>query len=271
MPLEGAFDIYGSYLTRGLSGVHPDRALRRNLLKVPGAGVPTSADLKTVEDAWIAEQGLFHHVDTTLPLVQLTAQKFGPAKVLLTANYTRISSGGGGGFPNVLVAEEETAVDVAEVYRSSTDEDGNPIFNIYGLPGGDAMVPDLAAQDINHPPHLKRYQRPAARVSVYTTLLFNPFSAVLPLYAHVNAGAVTFAPILGLPNAGPESVLFEGCRVRIRNDGGLIKYDVVYVFLLVQGKFWEQEAKFDTTSATWIVNNRPRFPTASFALAFPYS
>lgn len=270
MPLEGSFDIYGSHLIRGYSGSNVGRAMRRHLLKVPNPGTPTSADLKTVLDAWEAEEGLLHHVDTTLPLATLTAQKFGPGKVLLTANYQQILGSGGFQGANVLIADKETAVDICQVYRKPKNASGVPVFTANGLPGGEVDVPNPAAQKEDVKPTRTMYQRPASRITVRTTLNASPYTAVLPLYAHTNAGAITFLTILAIPDAGPESVLFEGAHERIRNQGGLIKYDVAYQFLGVFGKFYEQQYKWNPATSVFDVEDVPKYPTADFADAFPY-
>ena len=245
LPTDIKSDIVGSWFTRGVSNRRYDRARRVVRVRSLTNSAVANTDFLDAINAVIAQHGLYHHEDTSLPLRTTTVRRWGLTKAYVYMDYAR-------GYvtvpttPASLLASYRTVYAPVQWYRHTFDENGAPSYDAQGLPNG--VLEYLTGNDGTDPsvpPRRWTWQRPAVQFHIPAVLSANPIPNVFHLLETCNRNEITFGG-----NTYPAfTTRFDGVSVDAVEQDSSVVYVVNYQFTAVKTGWWNQMAYFDTANS----------------------
>lgn len=261
-----------SFYTKGVADRRDDRAVRTHHAIGLANSATAPADYTEAAQAFIDEEGLFHHQDITLPLRTLTVRKWGATTARVIGEYSRrwnyVSSN-----PAQTLISYDTVRIITPWYRRLHDENGNqttggaPVGNLPGLPSGPIEFMNGAFNnfDIGAVPRRWQWERKALMFHLPTVLEFNPINQVFNLVDTINATDVTFGGMTFLQYR----VRFDGMSVRVVESSGGVLYLVGYQFTALPYGWYGQIALPPSSPNPWRTSQGLQYQTANFVNAFP--
>lgn len=286
MPRSIKIDIWReSHYTRGVSTNRYDRALRYGLATglVPPSASGNSVndvELQYVTDAFIAQYGLFHKLNRTLPLAYITVKRWGPTKAWVYAYYLRRNASLN--HPTNAFANTATGTYATEWWREGVSpNDGLPLLDNNGLPMGRirGLVNETTAVSTDQP---RSYIITLPTVEVYVPfeLSYNPIlGGSSPMFDLCDKININQFDLYGVA-INPYRARFNGapCRGEYNPSTGLTTFKGGYSYSLCSQGFFRQGVHFGTgfggvfptqpttgiTTPAWRTQIGPAFPLATF-------
>jgi hypothetical protein len=268
-------DLIGSSLTRGVSSLWYDRAVRRcrvlGLTNDP-TGIKTVDLANAVDRAIIDHGGTYPSIDDGLPLRDVRAYKYGKNRAWVTMRYQRNRWSLDPIAPAFETARFQMAYERTPVFRVPGAE--NKFTSRGGLPDGPWYA---TADELNKEkrPLAYMWSRPVVKIAVHTVLSFHPYSATLfNLQGKINDSGITFGNYL----FQKFSVRYDGTDVDwsplasdVSGQPGSA-YPSVHMFTAARAGWYNQYLIWEDTPpliGNWRTNISLAYDTGDFVDAFP--
>lgn len=232
MPITIKYHLYG---TTARLGVTSSRQTSATIYALASGIDNDATGITDAIDQAYSDIGTDHPVYTTLPLQTIEGRRWGPDKAWLTLRFFRTGyTGPSSTFGRMSM---RTDVDPIEMYRVPFDQDGNVLFDEYGLPAGD-LIGDPYNENITPGSYI--WQRPILWCQFRALLAANPINSVINLVQHVNNDAFVIDDI----SFQPGTLMFRGTTTDAIEvvDGTTtsVKYPTAYNFRACGGGYRRQ-------------------------------
>jgi hypothetical protein len=267
----------GTFTTRGIADYKKTEAVRLMQVSNEDSTVTMTDQIaydilynEIISDAGGKKE---HHLIPGLPFESLRISRRGLNKWRGVATY-RYGTQQASANPTSgsQIASYSTAIEPMVVYAYANNANE---YDQFGLPIGTVNTP--AKNNIAFRPIETRTFRPVLRVTVKTTLGFNPVAQTELLNRKINLNAVS----IGADTFDPFTLRHDGTTVSVLSfDGVTTTFNVTYSFTRARSGWWDQVPEFvvpppqggqATSPGEWQVRSVLSYQTAEFNGAFPFA